>query len=441
MVDRKALEVARGIDLLSLIGQDTPLRSVASTGGGEYAGPCPFCGGRDRLRVQPERSLWWCRQCSGEHWKDAIAYIERREGKNFVGAVAHLTQGKMPIRVSAASTPRSQPIGEPPSRQWQAIARRIIDECVEMLWSDRGIKARIWLNARGLNDETLRHWRIGFNPSNRRIAGLYVERGIVIPCLVDDQVWYVKIRRPMGEPKYVQIKGSRPALFGADSLAQHDYAIITEGEFDAMLVWQICVNDEYPPGRKRDLVGVATLGSAGSRLDVETWARYLLPVARFLICYDADAAGVKGAGLWNDLTSRARRVNVPTLRPNDKDLTDYHLAGGRIVDLVSFEIARDRWQREFGQQGHPRELRDELAELKARRDMLVTRWNNALDALEAMQERDDQNASEVERLSAEWERLDAEYRQLCDRIDCLELTQECRQQEKMGCTQVILSCK
>lgn len=45
------------IDLLSLIQRDVRLKRVAGTHGGEYAGPCPFCGeGEDRLRVWP-RSL------------------------------------------------------------------------------------------------------------------------------------------------------------------------------------------------------------------------------------------------------------------------------------------------------------------------------------------------------------------------------------------------
>src|SRR5918912_3906120 len=69
------------VDLLELIGRDTRLKRVATTRGGEYAGPCPFCGGRDRLRVQPARRRWWCRGCLGsERWQDAIAYVQRRDG-------------------------------------------------------------------------------------------------------------------------------------------------------------------------------------------------------------------------------------------------------------------------------------------------------------------------------------------------------------------------
>src|ERR687886_594278 len=67
-------------DLLGLIGTNTRLKKVAMTGGGEHAGPCPFCGGRDRFRVQPARGRWWCRGCSdGPRWQDAIGYVRQRE--------------------------------------------------------------------------------------------------------------------------------------------------------------------------------------------------------------------------------------------------------------------------------------------------------------------------------------------------------------------------
>ena len=52
------------------------LRRVCSTNGGEWAGPCPLCGGEDRFRVWPTpREGYpraWCRQCrtvgDALHW-------------------------------------------------------------------------------------------------------------------------------------------------------------------------------------------------------------------------------------------------------------------------------------------------------------------------------------------------------------------------------------
>ena len=52
------------------------LRRVATTSGGEWSGPCPGCGGTDRLRVWPDhpcgRGIAWCRRCRTRgdalHW-------------------------------------------------------------------------------------------------------------------------------------------------------------------------------------------------------------------------------------------------------------------------------------------------------------------------------------------------------------------------------------
>lgn len=79
------------VDLLSLI--PTKLKRVANVNGrgAEYAGACPFCGGADRLRVQPDMGLWWCRQCSeSEHWEDAPNYVMRRDSVTFVEALRTL---------------------------------------------------------------------------------------------------------------------------------------------------------------------------------------------------------------------------------------------------------------------------------------------------------------------------------------------------------------
>jgi hypothetical protein len=57
------------------------LKRVSSSGGGEYAGPCPFCGGTDRFRCWPVKGRAWCRQCG---WKgDAIQLLRDAMGSVF----------------------------------------------------------------------------------------------------------------------------------------------------------------------------------------------------------------------------------------------------------------------------------------------------------------------------------------------------------------------
>src|SRR5262252_3350992 len=281
-------------DLLGLIGADTRLKKVASTGGGEYAGPCPFCGGRDRFRVQPLRGRWWCRGCSqGPRWQDAIAYVRQREGLGFAEACQRLgaspselglARPPSPRRWSAAghaSRPRPAsaapitPAPAPelaedlePSAAWRASGMRFLEESEAALWSAEGERARAYLHGRGLNDETLRVWQIGFQPQEGRRdpaerwgfpartasgqpAWVRIPRGIVLPWLLDGQLWQLKVRTNRQQPKYLAISGGHPCLFGADTLVPGEPAILVEGEFDAMLLWQ----------EAGDLVGITTLGS------------------------------------------------------------------------------------------------------------------------------------------------------------------------------------
>ena len=76
------------IDLLAIVQRDVVLKRAASTNGGEWAGPCPFCGGRDRFRVWPSPANGnpraWCRQCGFNG--DALAYVMARDNVAFVDA-------------------------------------------------------------------------------------------------------------------------------------------------------------------------------------------------------------------------------------------------------------------------------------------------------------------------------------------------------------------
>jgi DNA primase len=63
-------------------------KRVASTGGGEWTGPCPHCGGRDRLRLWPEKGTtgrFWCRSCG---WSgDGLQMLRDLKGLAFPEAL------------------------------------------------------------------------------------------------------------------------------------------------------------------------------------------------------------------------------------------------------------------------------------------------------------------------------------------------------------------
>ncbi len=69
---------------------------VASTHGGEWAGPCPWCSGTDRFRIWPYREahevVYWCRGCGA--FGDLIQFL--RDAKGMSWKLACLEAGQLP---------------------------------------------------------------------------------------------------------------------------------------------------------------------------------------------------------------------------------------------------------------------------------------------------------------------------------------------------------
>ena len=310
--------IKRNTDLLTLIGRDTTLKWMANTKGGEWAGPCPFCGGQDRFRVWPndDRPGWWCRQC--EKGGDAIDYVKQRDSLDFRAACQHLS-GQQP-----KPKPVVRPGPEPVNEDWQNAASQIMVECAAALWEPGGERARRWLNARGLADETLKRHYIGFNCASRTLHGLWVPRGITIPHWQEslNRICGIKIRRSTNGPdKYRAVKHSQPSLYLADNLVGHEVGVICEGEFDALLLAQ----------EAGDLVGVVALGSAANKVKaIDAGLPFLLGVKSLLVATDNDEEGERAAAYLLERTKRARRLRPP----QGNDVTDFWKAGGDLREWV-----------------------------------------------------------------------------------------------------------
>ena len=241
--------------LLDLVGQDTPLRWRAHTCGGEWHGPCPRCGGKDRMRVQPyavPRPRCSCRQCHGNRWLDAIGYLMWRDGLGFRDACRRLGyDGAAPL-AGTAGKPYAPDDSLPPLEPWRHAAARFVDATQRALWSSPlGDRARAYLHGRGLTDATICHAGLGFNAGGRHSpfatwglpapphrAGVWLPRGIVIPWYVDGAIWKITIRRRAGTPKYMTVTGSANALYNVDALQPGRVAVLGEGPFDALAVEQ-----------------------------------------------------------------------------------------------------------------------------------------------------------------------------------------------------------
>jgi hypothetical protein len=346
MLDPTLTDKAKNYDLLSLAERYTTLKRAASTGGGEYHGACPFCpASKDSFSLQLNHKgkgqRWYCRKCSGGYWLTVIDFQMRLAGQNFKEAVIALAGDQLPAPTRRVIPAEDTTQSEPPTQDWQDRAREVIAICESNLWSDHGEPARQWLRERGLNDDTLRRWHVGYLPGHykewRKIAGHSVPCGVVIPCEVNGAIWYVKTRRATGNPKFQQIKGGRVALFMGDTLINACEACVTEGEFDAMLLWQ-CL--QHATNERWRSLGVATPGSKENHkhLDLDIWARYLIHLRRLVIMYDQDGESEEAKDYWRSIAGRAYVHRWSNINEGDKDLTDFHKSGGRLLDLASFGV-------------------------------------------------------------------------------------------------------
>jgi len=245
MITQTQIAQARQTDLLHLVEPDTTLLRIANTHGGEYAGPCPFCGGVDRFHVVPTSGRWYCRQCT-PRGGDAIDYVQRREQLAFPEALAFLAghaadSSAWHVRVQPATRPVLPNWTQP---AWQQAAQALVQEAAAALADDvSGAAARTYLVERGLQPATWQAWRLGYylawQPVRREALP-----AITLPWFGPDGALQAVQYRYFGpgiarHDRFGQKAGGQRSLFGLQMLAGRETLIITEGELNAISCWQV----------------------------------------------------------------------------------------------------------------------------------------------------------------------------------------------------------
>jgi hypothetical protein len=348
------------LDLLDADGIE--YKKVSTTKGGEYALPCPDCGGHDRFRVWPEeaegRGTFWCRGC-GVHGS-TIRYLMIFHEIPFPLACSILGIDPLAKTSHGESTPRPWRPREReiPGPFWRCSASKVVDVAQKILWSDKGEWVREWLQKeRFLTLETIKAMNLGWMPKNIKFArtrfGLaeeverpyvHIPRALTIPCLADDHKGYkdiisvkelvrVRLRRfdedrapwqPGQEelPRYTMLAGSSSAPMVLGYMGYRGNCIVVESELDAILIKQMTATTAI------------AMGSAQAKPDASLF-KALQQAGLILVALDDDEAGRKASRWWLETFSTARPC--PPLR--GKDPTDSMKAG---VDLREWVKAGEK---------------------------------------------------------------------------------------------------
>jgi len=334
------------------------LEPKGSTNGGEYAAPCPDCGGEDRFRVWPDHpdhdsGYTWCRKCD---WSmDGISFLRQERGHSFreacqaLGVEHKLNDSDQPDGEDTGSSnpppneqkPHSGSGGtvSAPSASWQQTAEEFVSSAKRTLRDDTEAaeRARSYLQEeRGLSEKTIRDADLGLHPKERyddyanwgfeESGTLWLPRGIVIPWMVDGEYWRVSLRRPphdvhgddTPDHKYHMVKGSSgKTLYNADEIEVDTDGVLVEGVFDALVIGQ----------EVDDVTAVATGSTSGAR--AQKWRVRLSICGDVLVAFDAGEAGESASSYWIDALPNAVRW-----RPHDHDVNDLYLSGANLEDWV-----------------------------------------------------------------------------------------------------------
>ena len=361
-----SVEAVKGaVEILPLVEDYVRLRKA----GGTYKGLCPFHQERTpSFVVTPARGTFKCFGC-GEGG-DAIAFVEKMEQTDFVGALETLAK-RFGVELEYEETsPEAERARKRRDRLTQLLERAAAFY-ERLLWeSEQGRLARDYLESRGLREEICRAFRLGYAPGGPTLArraaqegyspdellaaGLanrrgndYFNRRLLFP-LADGRggVRGFQARRlhdddPL-QAKYVNSPESDlfkkgDLLYGLDrargAIAKQDRAVVVEGNTDVIALAQA----GFEPV-------VASMGTALTERQLRELNRLS---KRLFLCFDSDAAGQE-ATLRGMEVAVAQGFDVQVVAlPRGTDPADDPAAFERqLASPVSYPVHRVRLEHE-----------------------------------------------------------------------------------------------
>jgi DNA primase len=323
--------VRDAVDMIDLVGTRTELKRA---GANRYQGLCPFHDERTpSFGIDPVNKLYYCFGCG--KGGDCFSFVEETEGLRFPEAMQFLAD-RYGVELEVEAEDPEEAARRAQRERLLELLERTATFYVRHLWESReAAGARAYLAERGLEEATLREFRVGYAPSawdtvllasrqakfsNQEIvaAGLAVRgregriydrfrRRITFPlCDARGRVLGFGARA-LGadqQPKYlnspegdVYHKGRQ--LFAVDiaraAAAKSQTVIVAEGYTDVLMLHQAGL---------RNTVGI--MGTAMTPEQVTELAR-LAPTV--LLALDADSAGQE-AMVRAERLARARKLAV-----------------------------------------------------------------------------------------------------------------------------------
>ncbi len=331
--------VRDAVDMIAVVSDHTELRRA---GASEYVGRCPFHDERTpSFGVNPIEKVYYCFGCQASG--DVFTFVMETEGLDFPGALESLAD-RFGVELQTEQEDPKAAQRRQRRERLQSLLGRAAAYYARYLWEAREAgPARDYLQTRGLREETLREFGVGYAPSawdriltasrragysdeellsvglaqrsqNRpgQIYDRFRERIIFPSADVRGHVngFGARAMRDNQRPKYLNTAESelyqkRRVLFGLDraraAAARAGNVILVEGYTDVLALHQ---------AELRNAVGI--MGTALTEEQISELER----VAKvFVLCLDADRAGqeamLRAAQLTDKRNVELRVVPLP----------------------------------------------------------------------------------------------------------------------------------
>lgn len=329
MASETADKIKNGCNIVDVIGKEVKLKRE----GANYSGLCPFHGEKTpSFKVSEQKQFFKCFGC-GESG-DVIAFVMKYYHLDFMEAVKKLAD-EYSISIDEGSFRKGISKGK-----YYDLTKKVAKQFVTNLFSDTGSAAKDYLLKRGVDEQTMVNFGIGFalndwtnilnkledgekatalqlgiiGSKQNRSYDKFVNR-VIFPIIdLNRHVIGFGGRTLTADkgPKYLNSSDSvifhkKDHLYGlniaADNIRKKDRAVLVEGYMDVVSMHQAGIDE-----------AVASLGTALTEEQVKLLKRF---TRNIVLSYDSDAAGKQA-------TFRAiQRIVKQGLSPRVVDLGDY----------------------------------------------------------------------------------------------------------------------
>lgn len=311
--------IKQKINIVDLISEYIPLKKA----GVNFKAPCPFHNERTpSFMVSPERGIWHCFGC--QKGGDIFKFMMEKESLDFKDALELLAQkaGITLKKTSRKETDYKEKLYEVNLKASQFYQYMLTSHQL-------GKKALTYLKKRGLTEETIKEFGLGYAPQNwEALTKFLKKRGFSVKEIVDSGMgvssnsgcydrFRGRIMFPLidvrgriigfsgrildqGEPKYINspqtvIFDKRRFLYGINlakgAIKDAKEAIVCEGEIDMIASYQAGVKNI-----------VASKGTAFTPEHLELLEKYTDTIS---LCFDMDLAGDTAARRGIELADKA----------------------------------------------------------------------------------------------------------------------------------------